>query len=128
MRPANSRTYSSRHTFDGQHQLILAPLQAGLLHSLLAEMKEAADLVTELGQGLVIRQGEPLHAADCIVPRSTSFIVYRKTIHEEMGTIPGAGLFLLVQLESSVPLTSASTGGVRVDPALHPPGNGPHLE
>src|ERR1700684_2401107 len=41
-------------------------------------------------------------------------IVYRKTIYKKIGRIcrlPGAGLFFLLQLESSVLLLSASTGG-----------------
>jgi hypothetical protein len=48
---------------------------------LLAEVEEAADLVTELRQRLVIRQSELLHAADCIVLRSSHrSTAYRNTI------------------------------------------------
>ncbi len=75
MRFANSRIRGrtpGRHALDGQHQLILAPLQACILYHLLAEVKEAADLVTELRQCLVVGQGKLLHAADCIVQRSSS--------------------------------------------------------
>jgi hypothetical protein len=39
---------------------------------LLAEVEKAADLETEFRQRLVVRQGELLHAADCIVPRSSN--------------------------------------------------------
>ena len=69
---ANPRPHPGRHALDGQHELILAPLQARLLHHLLAEVEKAANLVTELRQRLIVRQGELLHAADCIVPRSSS--------------------------------------------------------
>src|ERR1700688_1480286 len=69
---AHSRTHSSRHALDCQHQLILAALEASLFYDLLAEVEEAADLVAELRQRLVVRQSELLHAADCIVPRSVS--------------------------------------------------------
>jgi len=68
---ADSRTNPGRHALDRQHKLVLAALQSRLFNRLLAEMKEAADLVAELRQRLVIRQGELLHAADCIVPRSS---------------------------------------------------------
>ena len=51
------------HAFDGEHELILAALQARFFDHLLAEVEEAADLVAEFGQCLVIRQSELLHAA-----------------------------------------------------------------
>jgi hypothetical protein len=35
-------------------------------------VEKPPDLKSELGQCLIIRQGEPFHVADCIVPRSTS--------------------------------------------------------
>jgi hypothetical protein len=69
---ANSRPHPGRHALDGQHQLILATFQTRVLHHLLAEVKEAADLVTELRQRLIVGQGKLLHAADCIVQRSSS--------------------------------------------------------
>jgi hypothetical protein len=69
---ANTRPHSGRHAFNRQHQLILAALQTGLLYDLLAEMKETPNLVAKLRQRLVVGQGELLHAADCIVPRSAS--------------------------------------------------------
>ena len=53
---ANPRAHFSRHALDRQHKLILATLQSCLLYHLLAEVEEAADLVTELRQRLVIRQ------------------------------------------------------------------------
>ncbi len=70
---ADSRTHAGGHALNRQHQLVLAPLQSCLLYRLFAEVEKPADLVPELCQRLVIRQGEPFHAADCIVPRSTSF-------------------------------------------------------
>src|ERR1700689_465415 len=66
---ANARPHPRRHTLDCQHQLILPALQAGLLHHLLAEVEEPADLETELRQRLIVRQSKLLHSADCIVPR-----------------------------------------------------------
>src|SRR5260370_32281364 len=79
---ANQRANSSRRSLYRQDELVLAALPTGALHHLLAEVKEAANLVTELRQRLVVRQGELLHAADCIVLRSSnSLIVYRKTIY-----------------------------------------------
>lgn len=65
----NSRPHPGRHALDGQHELILAALQTGPLHDFLAEMKKTPDLVPELSQRLIVRQGELPHAADCIVPR-----------------------------------------------------------
>jgi hypothetical protein len=52
---ADARAYSGRHTFDGQHKLILAALEAGLLHHFFTEVQEAADLVTELRHRLLYR-------------------------------------------------------------------------
>ncbi len=60
---ADSWTNPGRHALDRQHELVLAALQPRLFYRLLAEMEEAADLVAELRQRLVIRQGELLHAA-----------------------------------------------------------------
>ena len=70
---ADSRTQSGRYAFDRQHQLVLAPLQTGFFDCFLTEVEKPPDLKPELGQCLIIRQGEPFHVADCIVPRSTSF-------------------------------------------------------
>ncbi len=78
---ADSRAHPCWHPLDGQHELVLAPLQPCLLHHLLTEVEVAADLVTELRERLVIRQGEPFHAVDCIVLRSNMpFMLYRNTI------------------------------------------------
>jgi hypothetical protein len=64
-------TDSGRHALDRQHELVLAALHAGIFHHLLAEVEEASDLIPELRQCLIVRQGKLLHAADCIVPRSS---------------------------------------------------------
>jgi hypothetical protein len=78
---SNPRTHSRRHSLDCQHHLILAAFHPGLLYRLLAEVKKAANLVTEFRQRLIVRQTKLLHREDCIVLRSTAtFIVYRKTI------------------------------------------------
>src|SRR5271155_953412 len=78
---ANPRPHPGRHALDRQHELILATLQPGLLHDLLAEVEEAADLVTELRQRLIVGQGKLLHAADWAMPRpGDTFTVYRKAI------------------------------------------------
>jgi hypothetical protein len=78
---ANSRPHPGRHALYRQHQLILAAFQARVLHHLLAEVKEAADLVAKLRQRLIVGQSKLLHAADCIVQRSSStYTVYRGTI------------------------------------------------
>ena len=69
---ANARPHSLRHSLDGQHKLILAPFQPGCLYRPLAEMQKLPNLVPKLGQGLIVRQGKPLHAADCIVPRCSN--------------------------------------------------------
>ena len=69
---ANGWTDTGRHAFDRQHELVLASLQTSLLHHLFAEVKKAADLVTELRQRLIVRQGELLHFRDCVVPRSSN--------------------------------------------------------
>ena len=68
----NSRPDAGGHTFNRQHKLILGALKAGFLYHLLAEVKKAANLVTKLRQGLIVRQSELLHGADCIVPRSSA--------------------------------------------------------
>src|SRR5580704_703882 len=57
----NPRPHPSRHALDREHELILAALQPRFLDLLLAEVKEAANLVAELRQRLIIRQGELLH-------------------------------------------------------------------
>ena len=44
--------------FDGQEQLMLGRLQAGAPGGLLAKTQEAADLVAELGQGLVVGRAQ----------------------------------------------------------------------
>jgi hypothetical protein len=53
--------HPSRQTFERQHQLVLARFQARAPGSLLTEMQEAPDLVTQLRQRLIVRQGEGLH-------------------------------------------------------------------
>lgn len=69
---ANSRTQSGGYSLDRQHELILASLQTCFFYRFLTEVEKPPDLKSELGQCLIIRQGEPFHVADCIVPRSTS--------------------------------------------------------
>src|SRR5580704_7847385 len=60
---ANARTNTFRHALNGEHKLILAALQAGLLYGPLAEVEELANLVAELGQSLIVRQRELFHSA-----------------------------------------------------------------
>ena len=60
---ANTRAYSIRHAFDGQHELVLTALQARVFYSLFAEMEKLANLIAELGQCLVVREGEFFHSA-----------------------------------------------------------------
>src|SRR5580658_665285 len=57
------RSNSLRHPLDGQHELVLSPLQPGRLHGALAEVQKLPNLVPELGQCLVVRQGKFLHPA-----------------------------------------------------------------
>ena len=52
---ADAGAHTGGHPFHGEHELILAAFEAGLLHHFLAKVEEAADLVTELGQRLVVR-------------------------------------------------------------------------
>ena len=54
---ANAWANSPRQPFYRQHELILAWLQAGGAGCLLAEMQEAAYVVSNFGEGLVILQG-----------------------------------------------------------------------
>lgn len=60
---ANTRAHSIRHALYRQHELILAALQARVFYSLFAEMEKLADLIAELGQSLIIREGELFHSA-----------------------------------------------------------------
>jgi hypothetical protein len=48
-------TRSPRQAFEGQHQLMLLRLEAGLASRLLAEVQEAPQLVTDLRQRFVVR-------------------------------------------------------------------------
>jgi dihydroorotate dehydrogenase (NAD+) catalytic subunit len=98
---ADSRPHVRRHALNGQHQLILPTFQPGLFHDLFAEMKKSANLVAKLRQCLIIRQGELLHAADCIVPRfNAKTIVYRNTIQGK--NAQASGFVLSPSLRASV--------------------------
>lgn len=77
---ADARANSARHALDGEHQLILATFQPGGLHGLFAEMQVPANLVPELGQRLVVRQGQPLHAKIVSCPDSANEL-YREAIY-----------------------------------------------
>lgn len=73
-----TRTDCTRQAFQREHQLVLPWLQPCLSRGSFAEVEEAADLVAQLGQGLVIIQGEfRSHAANYIVPGLYHYIVYR---------------------------------------------------
>jgi hypothetical protein len=80
---ANTRAHSIRHALYRQHELILAALQARVFYSLFAEMEKLADLIAELGQSLIIREGELFHSAadvkgfSCVTPKQ----LYRITIY-----------------------------------------------
>jgi len=42
------------HALDGEHELVLSAFKAGVLYDLLAEVEEAANLVTEFRECLVV--------------------------------------------------------------------------
>ncbi len=65
----NARTYSLGYAFDGQHKLILPALQTGCVYGGFTEMQVPANLIPEFRQSLIVRQGQPLHTENCIVPR-----------------------------------------------------------
>src|SRR5215469_12599338 len=76
---ANPRPQSIRHAFDRKHQLILPSFEPRALNGLLAEMQEFTNLISELGQSLVVGQGELLHSLIVSCPDSTTSL-YRATI------------------------------------------------
>src|ERR1035437_9371256 len=75
-----------RHSLDGQHELVLPHLHARRAHGLLAEAQKLPNLVPELRQSLVIRQGELLHAQS-VSCRDSPRLVYRETI--DTGIVAG---------------------------------------
>src|SRR5579862_6430194 len=70
---SDPRPHSLRYTLDGQHELVLPPLQPSGLHCHFAEMQEFPDLIPKLSQRLIVWQVKFPHTADCIS-------VYRITI------------------------------------------------
>ena len=85
---ANARADARGHAFDGEHELILAALQAGFFNYLLAEMEKAADLIAEFGQCLVVRQSELLHAAivSCRDAATIQYIAIRYIMRSALPT------------------------------------------
>ena len=62
-RPEMARIWSDENRFRTWLAVEVAATET------LAEAQELPNLIPEFSQGLVIRQGEFLHAADCMVPR-----------------------------------------------------------
>src|ERR1700728_124343 len=79
----NPRPHSLRNPLDGQHELVLRQLHSSRPHGVLTGAQELPNLVAELGQSLIIRQGELLHAQS-ISWADTTNPLYRATIHMQM--------------------------------------------
>src|ERR1700728_1032585 len=79
----NPRPHSLRNPLDGQHELVLRHLHSSRPYGVLTEAQELPNLVAELGQSLIIRQGELLHAQS-ISCADTTAPLYRATIHMQM--------------------------------------------
>src|SRR6202451_327131 len=79
----NPRPHSLRNPLDGQHELVLRHLHSSRPYGVLTEAQELPNLGAALGQSLIIRQGELLHAQS-ISCADTTAPLYRATIHMQM--------------------------------------------